>query len=579
MTAKAKRPEPKLRLYGEIWLKDKTWHFTGDPHVINHLKRIFPRIWTGQHGTVTFKDTDEMRQNIEWFLFKYRMKVSPEDRRELILGSRRHVETVIRMDELVDLGYVAREFPMELPPRDYQKVAAQMYLELGSLLLADDLGVGKTVSALASLTDPRTLPALVVTLTGTMPNQWREQTWKFLPKLTTHVVKKGTPYPLPRVGGRGPDVVIINYHKLHGWCETLGEYVKSVIFDEVQELRRAESNKYSAAEHVAQAVKFRIGLSATPIFNLGGEMWNVVNVLRPDVLGTWEEFLREWCYGERTDKRAPAVKDPVALGSYLKAEHILLRRTRKDVGRELPALTKTVQTVESDEGAFKDIEDQAAALARIILSQEKMGGFDRMKATEEFDNKLRQATGVAKAPYVADFIRLLVEGSDEPVLVYAWHRAVYDILISKLKNLNPLMYTGSESSKQKQDAFDGFLKGYSKVLIMSLRAGQGVDGIQNRCRTVVFAELDWSPGVMEQNVGRVQRDGQKDPVQAIFLVSEKGSDPIIAETLGIKQSQVEGIRNPERKSIENLQSDKGLLKKLAQQYLDRAERRKKASTV
>lgn len=562
------------RLYGEVWLKDGRWHLTGDPHVLLQLKRIFARIWAGEHGTVTFQDTDEMRRRIDWFLVMYPMKVSPQDKKALAEGARRHDETVLRLDELIDTKHVSRSYKMALPPRDYQKVAAEMALERKGLLIADDLGVGKSVEGLAMLTDKATLPAIVVTLANTMPMQWRDMTWKFMPDLHTHVVKTGRAYPLPKRDGRGPDLVIINYHKLNGWAETLAAYARCIIFDEVQELRRPGSLKYSAAEHIAQNMKWRIGLSATPIMNLGGEIWNIINILMPDALGTWPEFLREWCYGENENgRKAPAVKDPKALGSYLKTEHLMLRRTRKEVGRELPALTKIVQPVESDEKAFDEIEDKAAALARIILSTEKIGNWERMRAHEEFDNKMRQATGISKAAYCADFIRLLVEADDEPVLVFGWHRAVYDILLSKLKDLEPEMFTGSETAAHKQAALKKFLDGKTKILLMSLRAGQGLDGLQQRCRTVVFAELDWSPGIMDQDVGRVLRDGQPDPVTVFYLVSESGSDPIISEMLGLKQAQLEGIRDPGRGIIAELQTDKNRIRELAKHYLERSEKK------
>jgi len=462
---------------------------------------------------------------------------------------------------------------MGLPPRDYQKLAASILLERGFLLLADELGTGKTVSALAALTDKRTLPAIVVTLTGTMPMQWQSMTWRFMPSLTTHVVTKGTAYELPKIKGKGPDVVIINYHKLDGWAETLAAYGKSIILDECQELRRAGSQKYEAAVHVARQMRFRLGCSATPIFNLGGEIWNVVNVLSEDALGTWEEFLREWCYGDRGYAgRAPAVRDPKALGSYLRTEHIMLRRTRKDIGRELPPLTKVPQYIESDESALNSVADSAAQLAKIILSNEKTAGWDRMKASEEFSQVMRQATGVAKAPYVADFVRMIVDGDDEPVVVFAWHRAVYDILLSKLRELAPAMYTGTESATKKQEALDRFLKGETKVLLMSLRSGIGVDGLQHICRTAVFAELDWTPGVMDQCIGRVFRDGQKEPVTAVFLVAERGADPVMAETLGLKTAQLEGIRDPDKAIVET-KLDTDHIRKLAERYLQKGSKK------
>jgi SNF2 family DNA or RNA helicase len=538
--------------------------------MILHLRRIIPRVGYAQEGDIELKDTDEARRYVLWFIDLFPLTVSREDLAKLQEGAKRHVNMLVRLDRLIDKKYKPSIVLMAVPPREYQILAAEMLLERGFLLLGDDVGLGKTVSALCALTDPRTLPAIVVTLSGMMPLQWQRMTARFLPDLKTHVVTKGKPYELPRVDRRGPDVVILNYHKLDGWADTLAQYGRYVIFDECQELRRSGSLKYDAATRLARAMRWKIGCSATPIFNYGGEIWNVLNVLQEDVLGTHAEFEREWCTG--SSGRHSFVKDPKALGSYLRAEHIMLRRTRAEVGRELPELQRIPQFVESDEKALDSIKDSAAELARIILTREKTDGWDRLRAHEQFSMVLRQATGVAKAPHVADFVRILVDNG-EPVVVYAWHREVYSLLQAKLADLAPVLFTGSETPEQKEEARRKFMAGETKVILMSLRAGQGVDGFQDICRTVIFAELDWSPGVHQQCVGRVHRDGQNDPVVAYFLVSDRGSDPTIAEKLGLKTAQVEGIRNPDADIIEEIQTDENRILDLARGYLERIGRK------
>src|SRR3546814_6387862 len=96
------------------------------------------------------------------------------------------------------------------------------------------------------------------------------------------------------------------------------------------------------------------------------------------------------------------------------------------------------------------------------------------------------------------------------------------------------MYTGSETTGQKDREKQRFLDGDTDVLIMSLRSGAGVDEIQHRCSTGVFGELDWSPGIHQQCIWRLDRDGQKNPVTAFFLVTDDGSDPPMMEVNGIK---------------------------------------------
>jgi SNF2 family DNA or RNA helicase len=102
---------------------------------------------------------------------------------------------------------------------------------------------------------------------------------------------------------------------------------------------------------------------------------------------------------------------------------------------------------------------------------------------------------------------------------------------------------------------------------MSLRSGAGVDGLQGHCHIAVFGELDWSPGVHEQCIGRVHRDGQNDPCVAYFLIAEDGADPVIADVLGVKREQIEGVRNPNHALIERLDTGENNIRRLAREFL------------
>jgi len=264
-----------------------------------------------------------------------------------------------------------------------------------------------------------------------------------------------------------------------------------------QELRHSGTQKYNAAKHIAEACQFRLGTSATPIYNYGGEIWNIVDVLSPDTLGTWDEFNREWCTYQFGDNKAK-IKDPAAFGLYAREMGVMLRRTRIEVKRELPQITVVPHRIDANPAVIEHLKGQAIELAKLILKQTQDFKGQKMQAAGEFDMRMRQATGIAKAPYVAEFVKFLVEDNDEPVVLYGWHREVYSIWMERLKDLKPVMYTGSESPTQKEASKQAFLKGESKVMIISLRAGAGMDGLQDICHLCVFGELDWSPGVHEQ---------------------------------------------------------------------------------
>ncbi len=551
------------RTYGKLYLKGDYWIVKGEPHVLLRMKRVFGKANAQIVGQVKLKNTPENCRDLDWFVQRYPLELP--NSKELDRGCRLHEDNIAILEELMDPNYKAPTVDLAIPLRDYQGRAVHVYLTKKALLVGDDVGLGKTAIAIGSFTNPKTLPAVVVSL-AFLPKQWEAEIKKFMPGLTVHILKCSTPYELPRENGRGPDVVITTYHKLHGWAQVLRKYANSIVFDEIQELRRTGSFKYMAAQGITEEVRYKIGLSATPVYNYGGEIFNVVNVLSRDALGSRDEFMREWCtnYGK-------VVENPRALGAHLRENFIMLRRTRKDVSRELPPHSRIPVTIDADARELHRMTDDAIELAKIILDRAGGSSQDRWEASGQFDMLMRQATGIAKAPYVADFVKMLVE-SDQKVLLYGWHREVYTIWENKFgfADIKSVFFTGKETPKQKHAAKEAFVNGEAQVMIMSLRAGQGVDGLQHVCNTVVFGELDWSPGVMEQCTGRLFRDGQKNNVSSYYLIADDGADPIIADVLGVKREQGEGIRNPDHPVVERLSPDRVKnLKSLAEDFLKR----------
>jgi len=188
--------------------------------------------------------------------------------------------------------------------------------------------------------------------------------------------------------------------------------------------------------------------------------------------------------------------------------------------------------------------------------------------------KLRHATGVDKAPHVSQFVRLLLEqtdadGNPDPIVLFGWHRDVYNIWLEQLAEFKPELYTGSESPNQKAESARRFIEGDTNLLIVSLRSGSGLDGLQRRCSRVVIGELDWSPGALEQCIGRVYRDGQTKPVMVYYLTAQDGCDPSMIDVLGVKREQIENVRDPSGPATAVKEVDPGHVRKLAEDYLKR----------
>lgn len=527
-----------------------------EPHVMVKLKRWFPRVLQQRTGALVLADTLEMCRDLACFIDRYPLD---GDEPTTLYVKRRAEEHRAKAEQVLEIlgGYTPQHTEWMTPalqPRPYQDIAAGMIHATGRLLLADDLGLGKTLSGALTLCDPAALPAVVITETH-LPRQWQRELARFFPHLTTHIVNSGQPYdPMNVMVGRGkksrplhdrmPDVLILPWSKIAGWGDFLQGKYNTWIMDEAQALRHHDTARYAGVARGVEGAKYKVQLTATPIYNYGDEIYNLVDIIAPGVLGDRSEFRREWC------DDGGKVSDPRALGAYLRDEGLMLRRTTAEVGRELPGLIRVEQNVDSDPAVLKKMMGDSISMARLILDKEQPHQ-DRGSASMQLEQQMRQATGIAKAPFVAEFIRLLLE-TEKKVVVWCWHREVYRILLDRLAEFWPAMYTGTETGGEKERGVNRFMDPESpcRVLLMSLRSGAGLDGLQHGCHVGVFAELDWSPKVHHQAEGRLARDGQEEKVLCYYMVSDQGADPTMMEVLEAKLQQSEPIVNPDQNVFE-----------------------------
>ncbi len=529
-------PHP-ARTYGTLSYnrRSKCWVVKGDPSVTEMCKRLFPGSAGSKRGEARFTAHRRMVGDLCWLMLRFPLEVSPRDRAmwdKAVEDARRHA---IRKEQSARL-------PQRMTPpegaftgelRPFQQEGLAYLLQHDRCLLADEMGLGKTVQALSYLASTAAFPAIVIP-PAHLTRNWTEEASRFLrirgEKPRIHVIKGLKPYDLPEA-----DIYIMHYLLLRGWKEVLPTLpFQAVIFDEVQELRHTGTEKYSAASLLSESCERVVGLSGTPIYNTGGEIWNVINILDFHFLGDWESFSREWCYGYGS----AIVAKPQLLGDYLRREGLMLRRTKQEVLKELPPKRRLVQDLDWNDKVYAQL---MAPVLPDVIRWKRDGSLTpsaRAMLEESISQHVRQATGVAKAPYVCQFVRALID-SGEKVLLFAHHHQVMDIYKQELKQYRPGFITGRETTAAKADAVERFMQGRTDVLCISLRAASGLN--LQRATCVVFGELDWSPAVHSQAEDRAHRMGQEDSLLCYYLVAPQGSDAAMQEALGLKVSQFVGL--------------------------------------
>ena len=548
------------RTYGTLSYNRRRdcWVVRGDPSVTELCKRLFPGSETGRRGEARFPAHRRIVGDLNWLMLRYPLAVRAGDRErwERALSDAR--EYVVRRETARLLPErVAPDpsvFAGELTP--FQQEGLAFLLRTDRALLADEMGLGKTVQALAMLAQAGAYPALVVAPPHLMRN-WENEIARFVRRPdgsppAVHVLKGLTPYALPPA-----DLYLMHYLLLRGWKESLPEYgIPTVIFDEIQELRHSGTEKYSAASLLAGAASRVVGLSGTPIYNRGAEIWNVVNILDYHFLGDYESFTREWCYGYG----GQIVAKPELLGEKLREEGLMLRRTKRDVLKELPPKRRLVMPVDSDDAVYRRLmQPVRETIGRL---RGAASGSQRALWEMEVERGERRATGVAKAPYVAQFVRALLDAG-ERVLLFAHHHEVMDLYKKELRAFSPAFVTGRETPAMKERSVERFMAGRTDLCCISLRAAAGLN--LQRATCVVFGELDWSPAVHSQAEDRAHRMGQTDSILCYYLVSQGGSDQDMQDALGLKVSQFVGLMGDEPPARE----DALVSEQAARRYVER----------
>lgn len=552
--------------YGKLtyWPDKDMWIIEAQPTVMQLVKRLFPASDFGP-GSAKFKANKRITGDLNWLMMRYPLEI--EDKEQWDKVFQEAVTHTIHAKEM--LARPKKKIPSLLFKgnlREYQKEALSWMLHFKRTLLADEMGLGKTVSFIALMATVTHFPVLIV-CPKHLITQWREMICEYMEvpvpnganlelfpssNQFIHEIKGTKPYPLPDAS-----IYLTHYGLLGYWKEILPEIGFHLVgFDEIHHLRHSSTNKYSTASLISERAEYVIGMSGTPIYNYGNEMWNITNIIDFHCLGDWESFSREWCvgYGEKI------VGKPDLLGEHLRQEGLLLRRTKDlpEIAKEIPPKFRAVYSVDMEEDLFRKMMKTTIQKAKEYdsITDWRERGLAKTRIIED----TRRATGVAKAPYVSLFVRTLLENG-ERVILFGYHHDVYEIWEEELKDFQPAVIHGK--AKKREEDRQRFLNGETDLLILSIRSAEGLN-LQGSCRCVVFGELDWSPAIHSQAEDRVHRYGQTQQVMAYYLVAAGGSDEDIQETLGLKKSQIVGLMGDKVES----EDDKVFSQSIANQYMD-----------
>ena len=541
-----------LDKYSRSW----SWKVTGH-RAVTMVSRLIPQSWYGEGpNEAIIPDNSQNIQQIQWILEQYPMEILSKSvwRRKIIRTKSKKIKS--KKIEKLNKVNPSKQFKGKL--LNFQKEGLDFLLKSsGNALLADEMGLGKTVQTLAYLsTEKQAFPTLVIAPLVTLRN-WQREIEKFMKKKSRNGRLLGSAVPSSTLIRKGKsadigkfDFYIINYELLEKRLDDLSKLnIRSIICDEVQNLRSKTTKKYAAVKKLValNSVKYRIGLSGTPIYNHGSEIWPIVDILRPGLLGNFKEFCEYFCYVNDKGKAIVLENKRESLREEL-CRHVMLRRKKSDVLKELKDKVRYKEFIDSDSTYYNKELDKIWKKLETEQKEAKTE-FDKSASYQRAIQSERQVAGVAKLPHVINFVKNIME-IDESVVVFCHHRAIHDLLHQSLSEYLPASIIGGQSDNLRQSQIDMFQEGKTKLMIAGLRAGNvGIN--LTRAKYVIFAELDWSPAIHRQAEDRLHRIGQKNTVFAYYLIGNGTLDDHVAKILVDKSYEIDAVLDQTTESFEN----------------------------
>ncbi len=459
--------------------------------------------------------------------------------------------------------------------RDYQKDGFQwlQFLARHHLhgILADDMGLGKTLQTLTHLTaeiekkrnDGK--PTLVVAPTSVVPN-WAAEAEKFAPSLKVLVLhgadRKENFKKIDK-----HHLVITSYALLQRDSEEHQTHsYHLVILDEAHYIKNPKAKVAVAACQLD--AKHRLCLSGTPMENHLGELWSLSRFLMPGLLGNQTDFNAHFRSPIERHQNEDAQR---SLNN--KVGSLILRRTKDQVVKELPAKTEIIHRIPLNKAQQDLYESVRVAMDKKVRSAIEAKGLARSQIIVlDALLKLRQicchpqliktdiakkAKDSAKLDFLVELLDTLIE-EGRRILLFSQFTTMLGLIEAHLKKRKIKYVKITGATRDRKTPVEKFQAGEIPVFLISLKAG-GTGLNLTAADTVIHYDPWWNPAAENQATDRAHRIGQKNPVFVHKLITEGSIEERILELQARKSKLVEALLS---EKTNKLQLDTEMLENL-----------------
>lgn len=442
----------------------------------------------------------------------------------------------------------------------FQAANVEYALSRTCTLVGDQPGLGKTPTAIVYANEIQARKVLVL-CPASIRYQWKRRItewawpwWEHGEEPKVNLILNGGPrsgtYP-PDCDGRVWTVCSYDLARTEGISRSLaaGKY-DLLILDEAHYLKENTSQRTRAvfgggaktrsAVPLAERATRIMALTGTPLLNRPREAYTLTRGLCFDAIDWMSEenfrdrfnpsFVGETEDGKRfIDERSGRHAE---LQNRLRG-NFMIRHLKREV---MPQLKMPIyDIIQLEETAA--VKQALRAESLLDIDPEQLEGLDIEVLGHV--STVRKEMGIAMAPQVADYVAMLINGGEEKLVVFAWHKEVMDILEQRLARYGLIRVDGSTSASKKERLCKSFIEnpGIQIALGNLLSMGVGTDGLQLVSSHALIAEPDWTPGNNIQAFDRLDRGGQTRTVQGdIFVAPNSFAERVLGAALRKNQT-------------------------------------------
>lgn len=524
----------------------------------------------------------------ENFIKKYKKKLTEQTKKDELLKEslEKQANAIIRKKELLGLDKIDFDYSKYLnegiTPYRYQIASAIFAHEVEKVLVAADLGLGKTlITILQCEMYEDSVKKVLVIVPNNLKFNWVNEITKFTKQkafvleTTPAKMKKNNKHSISEA-----KYIICNYDYFKSAQFNFKERFEKhglkqfdmLICDEAHTIKNPKANMVkNMLKHIRPIVGNKVSLlSATPQQNAITDLFVNLHLLAPLEFTSKSKFFTEWC-GMKYDSSSFSGWSPISTPDYEKLhdklEGLMIRLKKSEYLKDLPPLNIQKVYLEMTDEQLKTYQNIENGFAKIDWNLDNnIKGLDNQKQVNVMTvmNELRQYTASIKLDYSTDLITEL-NNEGEKVILFDEYKNPLKKIYENFKT-NSDLYIGDTDSYRRQELVDKFQQDNNELQNLFISYGAGNAGITlTKSSNIIANTIPYVPAILSQAIGRLDRIGQTNQVNAWILIVKDSIDEYVYDMITEKQKVISKVIDGEE-FIDNSNDNGSVLSELMKMY-------------